>query len=162
MVKISVLLSFVFLIAFGFVVHGSSATKEVGVYEIKKGNFSVKFTNWGATIISVILPDKNGMVYTCKKSLAFFFFSLFVPGFWIFWVLIFQESLVMLFLAMIQSRITWWILTHFLLLSFLFSHRQTHRKDKFLVCKTAPVLADFYMGKNLFCFHLEISGQLGA
>lgn len=74
MVKISVLLSFVFLIAFGFVVHGSSATKEVGVYEIKKGNFSVKFTNWGATIISVILPDKNGMIYTYKKSLVFFFF----------------------------------------------------------------------------------------
>ncbi|KAJ0099358.1 hypothetical protein Patl1_22150 [Pistacia atlantica] len=36
------------------------ATKGVGLYEIKKGNFSVKLTNWGATIISVILPDKNG------------------------------------------------------------------------------------------------------
>ncbi|XP_031287297.1 aldose 1-epimerase-like [Pistacia vera] len=60
MVKIPLLLSFVFLISFGFVVHCSSATKGVGLYEIKKGNFSVKLTNWGATIISVILPDKNG------------------------------------------------------------------------------------------------------
>ncbi|KAJ4960357.1 hypothetical protein NE237_020267 [Protea cynaroides] len=33
---------------------------DVGFYEIKKGDFSIKFTNWGATIVSVILPDKNG------------------------------------------------------------------------------------------------------
>ncbi|KAK2647749.1 hypothetical protein Ddye_015238 [Dipteronia dyeriana] len=60
MVKISFLLCFVVFVAFGFV-HGTMATtEEVGVYELKKGNFSVKFTNWGATIISVFLPDKNG------------------------------------------------------------------------------------------------------
>ncbi|GMH21936.1 hypothetical protein Nepgr_023779 [Nepenthes gracilis] len=34
--------------------------KEIGVYEIKRGDFSLNFTNWGATVISVILPDKNG------------------------------------------------------------------------------------------------------
>lgn len=39
---------------------GVEAKKEIGVYEIKKGNFSVKITNWGATVISVILPNKCG------------------------------------------------------------------------------------------------------
>lgn len=34
--------------------------KRVGIYELKKGNFSVKVTNWGATITSVILPDSKG------------------------------------------------------------------------------------------------------
>ncbi|XP_058084217.1 uncharacterized protein LOC131231885 [Magnolia sinica] len=34
--------------------------KSVGVYELKKGNFSVKVTNWGAIVISVILPDSKG------------------------------------------------------------------------------------------------------
>ncbi|KAL6178096.1 hypothetical protein ACLB2K_049615 [Fragaria x ananassa] len=30
------------------------------IYELKKGNFSVKLTNYGATMLSVVLPDKNG------------------------------------------------------------------------------------------------------
>ncbi|XP_043723314.1 galactose mutarotase-like [Telopea speciosissima] len=38
----------------------SKNKQSVGFYEIKKGDFSIKFTNWGATIVSVILPDKNG------------------------------------------------------------------------------------------------------
>ncbi|KAK6924979.1 Aldose 1-/Glucose-6-phosphate 1-epimerase [Dillenia turbinata] len=33
---------------------------EVRVFELKKGDLSVKITNWGATVLSVILPDKNG------------------------------------------------------------------------------------------------------
>jgi len=37
------------------------ASEEVGIYEIKRGSFSVKITNYGATVISVILPDKNGL-----------------------------------------------------------------------------------------------------
>ncbi|KAF7850563.1 hypothetical protein BT93_L5314 [Corymbia citriodora subsp. variegata] len=36
------------------------ASKEVGVYELKRGNFSVKFTNYGATMLSLILHDKYG------------------------------------------------------------------------------------------------------
>lgn len=51
------------LISFA-VIHVASATptkKYVGVYELKKGNFSVKITNWGATVISVILPDSKGL-----------------------------------------------------------------------------------------------------
>ncbi|KNA19816.1 hypothetical protein SOVF_057980 [Spinacia oleracea] len=33
---------------------------EIGVYELKKGNITIKVTNYGATVISVLLPDKNG------------------------------------------------------------------------------------------------------
>ncbi|KAK4804064.1 hypothetical protein SAY86_003881 [Trapa natans] len=32
----------------------------VRVYELKKGNMSMKVTNWGARITSIVLPDKNG------------------------------------------------------------------------------------------------------
>lgn len=32
----------------------------MGFYELKKGDFSVKVTNWGATIVSVFLPDSKG------------------------------------------------------------------------------------------------------
>ncbi|KAF8703330.1 hypothetical protein HU200_032128 [Digitaria exilis] len=40
----------------------AGARKTVGVYELKKGDFSVKVTNWGATIMSVVLPDSRGNV----------------------------------------------------------------------------------------------------
>ncbi|XP_021905394.1 aldose 1-epimerase-like [Carica papaya] len=30
------------------------------IYELKNGDLSVKFTNWGATIMSLTLPDKHG------------------------------------------------------------------------------------------------------
>ncbi|XP_021837885.2 uncharacterized protein [Spinacia oleracea] len=33
---------------------------EIGVYELKKGNISVKLTNYGAIVMSVIIPDKHG------------------------------------------------------------------------------------------------------
>ncbi|WOG88334.1 hypothetical protein DCAR_0207569 [Daucus carota subsp. sativus] len=39
---------------------GSSASKALGVYEVKRGNFSAKFTNWGATLISLLVPDRYG------------------------------------------------------------------------------------------------------
>uniref|UniRef100_A0ACD5UC94 Uncharacterized protein n=1 Tax=Avena sativa TaxID=4498 RepID=A0ACD5UC94_AVESA len=39
---------------------GAEARKMVGVYMLKKGNFSVKMTNWGATIMSIVLPDSKG------------------------------------------------------------------------------------------------------
>nr|GLL26619.1 aldose 1-epimerase-like [Ipomoea trifida] len=47
-----------FGVAPGSIVNGQE--EEVGFYEIKKGDFSLKFTNLGAKIVSVILPDKNG------------------------------------------------------------------------------------------------------
>ncbi|XP_073283141.1 uncharacterized protein [Primulina huaijiensis] len=52
MSKILILLCFMFL----SFVSGS----KLGIFEIKKGDFSVKVTNYGARIVSVILPDKNG------------------------------------------------------------------------------------------------------
>jgi aldose 1-epimerase len=43
-------------------VNGSEAKEEeVGVYELKRGNFALNLTNYGATVLSVILPDKNGL-----------------------------------------------------------------------------------------------------
>ncbi|GAV76934.1 Aldose_epim domain-containing protein [Cephalotus follicularis] len=40
--------------------HGVIEAQQIGVYELKKGDFSVKFTNYGATMLSLVLPDKNG------------------------------------------------------------------------------------------------------
>ncbi|KAG2300451.1 hypothetical protein Bca52824_036923 [Brassica carinata] len=34
--------------------------ENIGLYELKKGNLTVKFTNWGASIMSLHFPDKNG------------------------------------------------------------------------------------------------------
>ncbi|XVF58231.1 hypothetical protein PTKIN_Ptkin07bG0047900 [Pterospermum kingtungense] len=59
MAKLSFLFS-LFLIAAFAVANGSATKEKVGIYELKKGDLSVKFTNWGATIVSVILPDKYG------------------------------------------------------------------------------------------------------
>ncbi|KAH7850915.1 hypothetical protein Vadar_004556 [Vaccinium darrowii] len=42
--------------------HKHESKPEIGIYELKTGDFSVKFTNWGATIVSVFLPDKHGKV----------------------------------------------------------------------------------------------------
>jgi hypothetical protein len=41
-----------------------AAKKTVGVYKLKnkKGDFSIKVTNWGATLMSVIVPDSKGMI----------------------------------------------------------------------------------------------------
>ena len=62
MAKIIVLCCLIILAAFGSV-HGSSKKQEVGFYELKKGDISMKFTNWGAAIVSLILPDKHGMFF---------------------------------------------------------------------------------------------------
>lgn len=60
MAKVS-LSCFFLLLGFLFVnINGSKETKEVGVYELKRGDFSVKLTNYGATVLSIILPDKHG------------------------------------------------------------------------------------------------------
>ncbi|CAE6102341.1 unnamed protein product [Arabidopsis arenosa] len=42
-------------------VDGDDDEKEkIGLYELKKGNLTIKFTNWGASIMSLHFPDKNG------------------------------------------------------------------------------------------------------
>ncbi|KAM0979756.1 hypothetical protein ACFX13_015836 [Malus domestica] len=57
MAKIYLFLCFLLL---PLVFDRSEANENVGIYELKKGDFSVKLTNYGATVLSVILPDKNG------------------------------------------------------------------------------------------------------
>ncbi|KAF5735531.1 aldose 1-epimerase-like [Tripterygium wilfordii] len=57
--QFSVLLCLSIVVGIGFL-SGSWAKEIVGIYELKKGNFSVKFTNWGATIMSLVVPDKHG------------------------------------------------------------------------------------------------------
>jgi aldose 1-epimerase len=49
-----------------------AARKPVGFYELKnkKGDFSIKVTNWGATLVSVFVPDCKGMAMA-----AFFLLS---------------------------------------------------------------------------------------
>jgi aldose 1-epimerase len=52
---------------------GADARKMVGVYVLKKGDFSVKISNWGATIMSIVTPDSKGthddfLVSISKKS----------------------------------------------------------------------------------------------
>ncbi|PNX99533.1 aldose 1-epimerase-like protein, partial [Trifolium pratense] len=60
MTKIFVLLLCLIVVAFGFV-NGSVDEKEkIGIFELKKGEISLKVTNWGASIVSLVLPDKNG------------------------------------------------------------------------------------------------------
>ena len=36
------------------------ARAAAGVYELRVGDFSVRVTNWGATLTSVVLPDSKG------------------------------------------------------------------------------------------------------
>ncbi|XP_008811569.3 galactose mutarotase-like [Phoenix dactylifera] len=59
MARNTLLCAFFLLLALMGVSVGASR-KTVGIYELKRGDFSVKVTNWGATIISVILPDSKG------------------------------------------------------------------------------------------------------
>ncbi|OMO55228.1 Aldose 1-/Glucose-6-phosphate 1-epimerase [Corchorus olitorius] len=57
--KISILFSLLLIVAFA-IANGSATKEMVELYELKLGNMTVKLTNWGATIVSVILPDKYG------------------------------------------------------------------------------------------------------
>ncbi|PIA62585.1 hypothetical protein AQUCO_00200533v1 [Aquilegia coerulea] len=64
MCKVSLLVCLVFvasvLVDFVVAKHDEHHEPQVKFYELKKGNLSVKFTNRGASIASVIVPDKNG------------------------------------------------------------------------------------------------------
>lgn len=54
----------VVLVALGIGSGGVEARKSgkqsLGFYELRRGEFSMVLTNWGATILTVRLPDKNG------------------------------------------------------------------------------------------------------
>lgn len=70
MSKISLFLSLLFFTSSGFV-HGYIVDySKIQVYELKKGDVSVKVTNWGASLMSLVLPDKYGM-YTYMSSIQF-------------------------------------------------------------------------------------------
>ncbi|MCL7030941.1 hypothetical protein MKW94_007811 [Papaver nudicaule] len=56
--KISVMLCF--LIVSLALVNGKKDVSKIGVFELKKGDFSIKLTNWGASIMSIVLPDSHG------------------------------------------------------------------------------------------------------
>ncbi|KAD1066239.1 hypothetical protein E3N88_43342 [Mikania micrantha] len=55
-----ILIIVTFVCLFGGV--GASKHEHLKIYELNNGHFSIKCTNWGATIISVLLPDKNGEI----------------------------------------------------------------------------------------------------
>lgn len=38
-----------------------AARKGVGIYVLRRGDFTLQFTNYGATMLSVVLPDKHGI-----------------------------------------------------------------------------------------------------
>ncbi|KAJ9163638.1 hypothetical protein P3X46_023287 [Hevea brasiliensis] len=40
--------------------YGCLAENQIDVYELQRGDFSIKFTNYGATMLSAVLPDKYG------------------------------------------------------------------------------------------------------
>ncbi|KAL0537910.1 hypothetical protein IC582_026901 [Cucumis melo] len=57
--KFSTLFQVILIISIGHV-NGDICNQNIEEYELKKGNFSVKFTNYGASIISIVVPDKYG------------------------------------------------------------------------------------------------------
>lgn len=61
MAKFSCISCFLILIStFLFNVFCQAAT-DIGIYELKRGSLSVKITNYGAAVISVVVPDRNGL-----------------------------------------------------------------------------------------------------
>ncbi|KAL3819437.1 hypothetical protein ACJIZ3_005342 [Penstemon smallii] len=60
MAKSSSLCLFVLFVSAFALFNVCKATEKIGIYELKKGDFSVKITNYGATVLSVIVPDRNG------------------------------------------------------------------------------------------------------
>ncbi|KAK4750420.1 hypothetical protein SAY87_003902 [Trapa incisa] len=38
----------------------SAARKDVGIYVLRRGDFTLQFTNYGASMLSAVLPDKHG------------------------------------------------------------------------------------------------------
>ncbi|CAI8591794.1 unnamed protein product [Vicia faba] len=59
MTNIFVVFLCLFMVVFGFG-NGYVEKEEIGIFELKKGEVSLKVTNWGASIVSLVLPDKKG------------------------------------------------------------------------------------------------------
>ncbi|KAJ6369983.1 hypothetical protein OIU76_028279 [Salix suchowensis] len=60
MARFAALFWFSILVVFECASIDSAMAEEIGMYELKKGNISMKLTNYGARIVSLVLPDKNG------------------------------------------------------------------------------------------------------
>ncbi|TVU14206.1 hypothetical protein EJB05_37658 [Eragrostis curvula] len=60
MARCQLVLLLLLCIAGAVLASGADGRKPIGVYELKKGNFSVKVTNLGAILMSVVLPDSKG------------------------------------------------------------------------------------------------------
>lgn len=56
------MLPIAFLLCLALAGGADAAGKAVGFYELKnkKGDFSIKVTNWGAALVSVVVPDCKG------------------------------------------------------------------------------------------------------
>ena len=50
-------------------VYATDYDNYINVYELTNGKISIKVTNYGATLLSVIVPDRNGLF-----TIAFLFF----------------------------------------------------------------------------------------
>ncbi|CAJ1828544.1 unnamed protein product [Sphenostylis stenocarpa] len=60
MTKIFVLLLCLIFAASGFVNCSVVEREKIRIFQLKKGHLSLKVTNWGASILSLLLPDRNG------------------------------------------------------------------------------------------------------
>ena len=60
MTKIFVLLLCLILAASGFANCSVVEKENIRIFQLKKGELSLKVTNWGASIVSLLLPDRNG------------------------------------------------------------------------------------------------------
>uniref|UniRef100_A0A6N2L874 Aldose 1-epimerase n=1 Tax=Salix viminalis TaxID=40686 RepID=A0A6N2L874_SALVM len=60
MARFAALFWFSILVVLQYASIDSAMAEEIGMYELKKGNLSMKLTNYGARIVSLVLPDKNG------------------------------------------------------------------------------------------------------
>lgn len=54
------LLCLLFLASSGFANGSIKEYHDIKLFVLKKGDLTLKVTNWGATLVSLILPDKNG------------------------------------------------------------------------------------------------------
>ncbi|KAJ8775286.1 hypothetical protein K2173_020290 [Erythroxylum novogranatense] len=57
--KLSFIFCFCIVLALGLV-HGDAGAEKPGFFEIKNENITAKFTNWGASLVSFLFPDKTG------------------------------------------------------------------------------------------------------
>lgn len=63
--------SFLLLGLFVLLAQAHEHDKQISFYELKKGNFALNLTNYGASIISVIVPDKHGIFFILNFYISY-------------------------------------------------------------------------------------------